>query len=97
MLGTQQLIIALVLGALFFGAKRLPGVARSLGKSMHELKKAVSGQLEDEPPKPPSPASSLTMPASLACVSRHAALKAEWKHCPRRGVSSDGGESKPSG
>jgi len=64
---------------------------------MQEFKKAISGQPEDEAPKPPRPASSLTMPASLACVSCHAPLEAEWKHCSRCGASTDGGESKPSG
>jgi TatA/E family protein of Tat protein translocase len=44
MLGTQDLIIALVLGAFFFGAKRLPEIARSLGKSMQEFKKGVSAR-----------------------------------------------------
>ena len=43
MLGTQDLLIGLVLAAFFFGAKRLPELARSLGQSMTEFKKAVAG------------------------------------------------------
>jgi sec-independent protein translocase protein TatA len=42
-LGTQDLLIGLVLAAFFFGAKRLPELARSLGQSMTEFKKAVGG------------------------------------------------------
>ena len=34
MLGTQDLLIGLVLAAFFFGAKRLPELARSLGQSI---------------------------------------------------------------
>jgi len=48
MLGTQDLIIGLVLAAFFFGAKRLPEIARSLGKSMQEFKKGVSGDTGEE-------------------------------------------------
>ncbi len=57
MFGTQDLVIALVLGAFFFGAKRLPEIARSLGKSMQEFKKGVAGEtVETESPMPPEPA-----------------------------------------
>ena len=40
-----MLIFAVVL--LFFGAKKLPGLAGSLGKSIREFKKATSGIEED--------------------------------------------------
>jgi len=40
MLGTQDLLIGLALVAFFFGAKRLSELARSLGQSMTEFKKA---------------------------------------------------------
>jgi TatA/E family protein of Tat protein translocase len=97
MLGTQDLIIALVLGAFFFGAKRLPEIARSLGKSMQEFKKGVSGQVEEEPPTVPSPAPSLTTTTSRACMSCQTPLEVEWTHCPRCGASGEGAAPKPSG
>ena len=97
MLGTQDLIIALVLGAFFFGAKRLPEIARSLGKSMQEFKKGVSGQVEEEPPTASSPAPSLATTASRTCISCQTPLGAEWKHCPRCGAAAEGAESKLSG
>ncbi len=90
MLGTQDLIIALVLGAFFFGAKRLPEIARSLGKSMQEFKKGVAGETEDESSKRPSPPA-MTAPTARTCPSCQAALEADWKVCPRCGTSPESG------
>jgi sec-independent protein translocase protein TatA len=39
-IGTQELIIIFVIILLLFGAKKLPELARGLGKSMGEFKKA---------------------------------------------------------
>jgi sec-independent protein translocase protein TatA len=46
MLGTQELMIVLVLFLLLFGAKRLPQLAKGLGSSMREFKRGAAG-LED--------------------------------------------------
>jgi sec-independent protein translocase protein TatA len=58
--GTEILMIMLVI-LLLFGSKRMPDLARSLGKSIREFKKAASS-LEEElkramevPPPPPQP------------------------------------------
>jgi sec-independent protein translocase protein TatA len=45
-LGFQEMILISVLGVLLFGRK-LPDIARSLGKSVTEFKKGVNG-LEEE-------------------------------------------------
>jgi len=58
-LGTPELIIIAILVLVLFGAKKLPTFARSLGKSMGELKKARTefenelhnAQVEAEQPK----------------------------------------------
>lgn len=42
-LGTPELIIILVILLLLFGGKKLPELSRSLGSSIKELKKGVSG------------------------------------------------------
>ena len=47
----KVLIIAALL-IVFFGARKLPDAARSLGKSMRILKKEVSGLHEDDEPAP---------------------------------------------
>ena len=46
MLGTQELMIVLVIFLLLFGAKRLPQLAKGLGSSMREFKRGAAG-LED--------------------------------------------------
>jgi sec-independent protein translocase protein TatA len=45
-----HIIILLVVVLLLFGAKRLPGAAKSLGESMHIFKKSVHGQDENGRP-----------------------------------------------
>jgi len=56
MLGPQDPWIALALGVFFFGSKKLPELSRSLGQTMSEFKKGVSGLPEDPvPPKEPNP------------------------------------------
>jgi len=53
-LGTQELVIIFLIIILFFGASKLPGVARSLGKSVNEFK---AGMREgSEAAKPDGPA-----------------------------------------
>ena len=41
-LGTQELVIILVIVLILFGANRLPDLARSLGSSVKEFKKGVN-------------------------------------------------------
>ena len=48
--GPTQILIVLVIVLLVFGAKRLPEMGRSLGRSLREFKASVSG---DEPPAVP--------------------------------------------
>jgi TatA/E family protein of Tat protein translocase len=92
MFGTQDLVIALVLGAFFFGAKRLPEIARSLGKSMQEFKKGVAGEpAENESPASPSPPPAVATIAPHTCRSCQSQLEPEWKHCPRCGASTESG------
>jgi sec-independent protein translocase protein TatA len=45
-LSSGEVILIFLVCLLFFGAKRLPELARSLGKSLHEFKKAAS-EVED--------------------------------------------------
>jgi sec-independent protein translocase protein TatA len=49
-LGTQELLIILVIVLVLFGANRLPDLARSLGSSVKEFKKGVNEIKADETP-----------------------------------------------
>ena len=42
-IGTQELIIIFIVALLVFGPKKLPELARTLGKGMRELKAAMRG------------------------------------------------------
>tara|TARA_B100001173_G_C15723703_1_gene435488 strand:- start:339 stop:524 length:186 start_codon:yes stop_codon:yes gene_type:complete len=50
-LGTAEVIIILVVLLALFGGKKIPGVARSLGRSLNEFKAG----LRDEPSSTESP------------------------------------------
>lgn len=44
MIGQLEIIIILVVVFLIFGAKRLPDIARSIGKGIREFRKALDGR-----------------------------------------------------
>ncbi len=90
MIGSQDLIVGLVLVLVLFGAKKLPELAGSIGKSMKEFKKGVSEATEEEPAKAADPAIT-TATISRKCGSCQTALGPDWQHCPRCG------EAAPSG
>jgi Tat protein translocase TatB subunit len=46
-IGTPELIVILVVALIVLGPKRLPEVARMLGKSLGELRRATSGFTEE--------------------------------------------------
>jgi TatA/E family protein of Tat protein translocase len=60
-LGWQEILLILLLALLLFGGKKLPGIAKSLGRSVQEFKKGIDpaakhedddGDNEDETAKP---------------------------------------------
>lgn len=50
-LGTQEIVLLLVLGVLLFG-RNLPSLGRSLGKTVTEFKRGVKGLEDDMEPTP---------------------------------------------
>jgi len=56
-MGVGELLIILMVLLLVFGAKRLPEIGSSMGKSIREFKKSIKEVQtsidEDEPPPPP--------------------------------------------
>ena len=60
-LGSTEILVILFIVLLLFGAKKLPELARGLGKSMNEFKKAssemereINADPADTPPKSPA-------------------------------------------
>ncbi len=48
MIGQLELIIILVVVFLLFGAKRLPDIARGIGKGIREFRRALEGRDTDD-------------------------------------------------
>ncbi len=61
-LGAPELIIILVIMLVLFGGSKLPGLAKGLGQSIKEFKKATKD--EPEPEKPVEPAKKEIAPAA---------------------------------
>ena len=84
-LGTQELMVILVIALFLFGAQKLPELARGLGKSVKEFKKATE-EGRDETPAPPPAAPTAPPSPPRACSACQTALQADWGHCPRCGA-----------
>ncbi|MDR0486047.1 MAG: twin-arginine translocase TatA/TatE family subunit [Elusimicrobiota bacterium] len=50
-LGFQELVVILLIALLLFGAKKLPDIAKALGKSVNEFKKGIDGKEKSEEEK----------------------------------------------
>ena len=46
--GATEIIIIIAVLVLFFGAKKIPELARGIGEGMSEFKKATNDELEDD-------------------------------------------------
>jgi sec-independent protein translocase protein TatA len=83
LIGSQDLIVGLVIVVVLFGAKKIPDLAGSLGKSLKEFKKGVS-EATEEPPAAPTAAAPTV---GKACASCQLPVQPDWQHCPRCGAS----------
>ena len=74
-LGMPEIIAILLLALLIFGPKKIPEIARSLGKGLREFKQGTSGLMDSlneeinrpvPPPKPAEPQAASPAPAPAA-------------------------------
>jgi sec-independent protein translocase protein TatA len=52
-IGAGEIILILAVLLLLFGAKKLPDLARSLGRSARELRRGMNEDPDDDLPSPP--------------------------------------------
>jgi len=73
---------------IFFGAKKLPELARGLGESLKEFKKATSPEGPPPPVSPTGPA--VTPSAGRRCPSCQTSVQTDWAHCSQCGTALPG-------
>jgi len=87
-LGSQELLVILVIVLVLFGANRLPQLARSLGSSLKEFKKGIDGgQAKESSVSLPSPERVSAPAGERICGQCKNALADDWTHCPRCGTA----------
>jgi sec-independent protein translocase protein TatA len=83
-LGSQELLVILVIVLVLFGANRLPQLARSLGSSLKEFKRGID---EGHAKEGRVNASSAAAPSERICAQCGSVLAPDWTHCPRCGAA----------
>ena len=48
-IGTEELIVILVIILVLFGGKKLPELSRSIAESIREIRKGLNGDIDDKP------------------------------------------------
>ena len=87
-LGTQELLVILVIVLVLFGANKLPQLARSLGSSLKEFKKGIDeGQAKEASVRPPNAERGASPSSERICGQCKNALASDWTHCPRCGTA----------
>ena len=87
-LGSQELLVILIIVLVLFGANRLPQLARSLGSSLKEFKKGIDeGQTKESSVSPPSAERVSAPGGERICGHCKNALATDWTHYPRCGTA----------
>jgi len=63
-IGAPELVIVLVILLVLFGGKKIPEVARSLGRAQHEFRAGLRDGTDGEEPVPPAPSGAPAAPQS---------------------------------
>jgi len=95
-LGSQELLVILVIVLILFGANRLPQLARSLGASMKEFKKGIDeGKGAAGGATTPEDTLNAVSTTLRPCRSCQNPPAAGWSHCPRCGTPVAPGPTLP--
>lgn len=87
-----QLLLIFFIIFILFGAKKVPAMAKDLGKGIREFKKSLSGESDEEP----APAVASYGPdESITCGRCNARMKSGTKFCSECGQSFAAKEEQP--
>jgi len=80
-LGVQEIMLILLIAVFFFGGEKLPEIARGLGKSLREFKRASEGGADDEEEhaKPQTKMASHGGPAAAGSHGEQEGLSRDWR------------------
>lgn len=67
-IGTQELIVILIVALIILGPRKLPGIARAIGRAISQFNRAVNS-IDDEPDKPEHGNKEITRGDDDACRS----------------------------
>ncbi len=98
-LAPWHIIILVIVLVLLFGARRLPGAAKSLGESMHIFKKSVQGLNPDDQTtaaNPPEAAAALPLAAPDATQQQLADLQRQVADLQRQAATVSNGQAAQS-
>jgi TatA/E family protein of Tat protein translocase len=97
-IGFQELLVILVIALLVFGPKKLPELARSLGKGFAEFRRASNDLRQHldvtEPPPPPEPPKPELPKSAEAAAEQPEASQRESAPAPGAGAPSEDDASK---
>jgi sec-independent protein translocase protein TatA len=63
--GTLEIVVVLIIALVVLGPKRLPEVARSVGRGVRELREAMSGNDDEDDDEDPDQITAEKRPGSL--------------------------------
>ncbi|GIU96554.1 MAG: hypothetical protein KatS3mg013_0357 [Actinomycetota bacterium] len=62
-MGPEWIVVGVIAVAVLFGAKKIPEIARSVGRAQGEFKRGLREGAVDEPPAQPAPPAQPSAPA----------------------------------
>jgi len=89
-IGTQEMMVILVIVLVLFGGSKLPELAKGLGRSMKEFKKGLDAPDEAAA----STAQTVTASARPQCATCAKDLEPAWSHCPNCGAATATGSAR---